>query len=500
MTKDLLLAIDIGTGSTRAALVTDSGKIAAFAAKEHAQIIPRFAWAEQRPRTWWDGVVLTVRSVLGQVTEGADRVAGIAACGQMHGTVLIDEAGDPVLEEVPLWNDKRTRALVDRFLQDNDTGALRKATANPATVAWPGFKLAWIKQNAPKSYDAARTFLTPKDYINFKLTGERRIDFCEASCSYMFDLRTGAWSRELLQMLDLDADKLPPLGAASDLLGSVTPKAARLTGLRAGTPVAVGAGDFPAALLGSGVTRAGQECEITGTSTLVVATVNKPDPDPAIANLSCITGGWAAFAIVDATGDAIRWARTLFHGGESGYTDLIALAEDVPAVSEGVLFLPYLNGERIARKPNSRGQFFGLTSRHTVGHLNRAILEGVAFACNRQMRLFRQKGYRFDRVIAAGGGAKSSLWLRIKASIYNCPIVIPSEPECGVVGCAMLAGVASGLFADLEIEAARQVRYTGEIEPNPEWTERYAAAQRLFDDIYESSERFWDRLERCRVP
>ncbi|HKM59207.1 MAG TPA: FGGY-family carbohydrate kinase, partial [Chthoniobacterales bacterium] len=234
--------------------------------------------------------------------------------------------------------------------------------------------------------------------------------------------------------------------------------------------------------------------------TLVVATVDRPDPDPAIANLLCITGGWAAFAIVDATGDAIRWARTLFQGGESGYSDLIALAEDVPAVSEGVLFLPYLNGERIARKPNSRGQFFGLTSRHTVGHLNRAILEGVAFACNRQMRLFRQKGYRFDRVIAAGGGAKSSLWLRIKASIYNCPIVIPSEPECGVVGCAMLAGVASGLFADLEIEAARQVRYTGEIEPNPEWTERYAAAQRLFDDIYESSERFWDRLERCRVP
>jgi xylulokinase len=494
MTKDLLLAIDIGTGSARAALVTSSGIIAAFAAKEHSQIIPRFAWSQQRPRTWWDGVMLTVRTVLGQIPEAADRIAGIAACGQMHGTVLIDETGELVLEEVPLWNDKRTRALVDRFLHEYDAAGLRAATANPPTVAWPGFKLAWIKQNAPKSYAAARTFLAPKDYINFKLTGERRIDFCEASCSYMFDQRTGGWSDELLSRLDLDLDKLPPLGAASDLLGSVTREAAQLTGLRAGTPVAVGAGDFPAALLGAGVTRAGQGCEITGTSTLVAMAVDRPAPDPEVANLLCVTGGWAAFAIVDATGDAIRWARTLFNEGQGDYADLTALAENVPAMSAGLLFLPYLNGERIARKSNSRGQFFGLTSLHTIGHLNRAVLEGVAFAANRQVTLFRQKGYRFDRILAAGGGAKSSLWLRIKASIYNCPVVIPSEPECGVVGCAILAGVASGLFSDLETEASRQVRYVGEIEPNPEWEERYAAAQRLFDDIYDSSERFWDRF------
>src|ERR1700732_2945851 len=218
MTQDLLLALDVGTGSARAALVSQSGKIVAFAAKEHSQIIPRFGWSQQRPRIWWEGVVCSVRRVLEEIPDAADRIAGVAACGQMHGTVLIDETGELVLEEVPLWNDKRTRELVRGFLLQHNPAALFSTTANPPTVAWPAFKLAWIKQNAPKAYDAARTFLTPKDYINFKLTGERIIDFCEASCSYMFDVRSRVWSKAILRLLDLDPDKLPSLGEASEVL------------------------------------------------------------------------------------------------------------------------------------------------------------------------------------------------------------------------------------------------------------------------------------------
>jgi len=495
MTKDLLLAIDIGTGSARAALVSLSGSILAFAAKEYEQIVPRFAWSQQRPQTWWDGVVFVIRQVLEAAPEAAERIGGIAACGQMHGTVLIDEYGELVVEEVPLWNDKRTRELVARFQRDHDANALRPATANPPAVAWPAFKLAWIKENAPKAYNAARTFLTPKDYVNFKLTGERRIDFCEASCSYMFDIRTRDWSKELLRILDLDADKLPPLGAASDMLGKITHEAAQMTGLREGTPVAIGAGDFPAALLGSGVTRPGQVSEITGTSTLVAVVSDWPAVDPSIANLFCVTGNWAAFTIVDATGDSIRWARSLFQSAGRDYDSLGALADNVPAGSEGLLFLPFLNGERFARKANSRAQFFGLTSRHTAGHLHRAILEGVGFASKRLIESMKTKGYQFNRIIAAGGGAKSRLWLEIKASIYNCPIVIPAEPECGVVGCAMLAGAASGAYSDLDDTIRRQIRYAGEILPNKEWSERYEKTQKLFNDLYESSERFWDRFE-----
>jgi xylulokinase len=495
MTKDLLLAIDVGTGSARAALVSQSGQIIAFAAKEYTQVIPRFGWSQQSPRIWWEGVLFGIRSVIEKVPNAAARIAGVAACGQMHATVLIDGDGELALEEVPLWNDKRTRDLVVRFLQEHETDSLFSVAANPPTVAWPAFKLAWIKQNEPKAYEAARTFLTPKDYINFKLTGERKMDFCEASCSYMFDIGRQVWSKKMLRFLDLDPEKLPSLGEASDLLGSVTKEAAELTGLRAGTPVAIGAGDFPAALLGAGVTAPGLGCDITGTSTLIALLSAHPAHDPIVSNLRCVTGGWAAFTIVDAAGDAMRWARKLFEGDEGGYEEIIAQAERVPAGSEELLFLPYLNAERLARKPNSRAQFFGLTSAHGAAHLHRAVMEGVGFAAKRNIELMKARGYRIDRMVAAGGGAKSRLWLEIKASIYDCPILVPSEPECGVVGCAMLAGCACGLFSNLEVVISQQIRYETEIYPKPSWTERYRKMQLLFDGLYESSEQFWDQFE-----
>ena len=496
MKKDLLLAFDVGTGSVRAALVAQTGKILAFTAKELDQVIPQFGWSQQSPRIWWDGLVFSIRSVLGRVAQSADRIAAIAGCGQMHGAVLVDSAGELVLEEVPLWNDKRTRELVDRFSAERDTEALLPIVANPPTVAWPAFKLAWIKQHQPKAYDAARTVLMPKDYINFKLTGERRIDLCEASCSYMFDIRSSDWSEKILKLLGLDPSKLPLVSPATELLGALTKEAARITGLRVGTPVAVGAGDFPVALLGSGVTSPGMGCDITGTSTVITLLAERPAVNPLISNVRAITGGWAAFTILDASGDAMRWARRAFHHQEAySYDQIVSLAEGVPAGSDRLLFLPYLNGERLAPKPNSRAQFFGLTSRHSAAHLYRAVMEGVAFASKRNIELMKSGGYCLDRMVTAAGGAKNRLWLEIKASIYDCPILVPSEPECGVLGCAMLAGLAVGLFSDLESAGSQQVRYEGEIAPNPAWSERYQKMQSLFDDLYQSSQKFWDRLE-----
>jgi xylulokinase len=496
MKKDLLLAFDIGTGSVRAALVAETGKILAFAAKELDQVIPQFGWSQQSPRIWWEGLVFSIRSVLNRVAHAADRIAAIAGCGQMHGAVLVDADGDLVLEEVPLWNDKRTRQLVDRFAEQRNPEALLPIVANPPTVAWPAFKLAWIKQNQPKAYDAALTVLMPKDYINFKLTGERRIDLCEASCSYMFDIESRDWSEKVLELLGLDPAKLPPISLATELLGAVTEEAARTTGLRVGTPVAAGAGDFPVALLGSGVTSPGMGCDITGTSTVIALLAEQPAFDPIISNVRAITGGWAAFTILDASGDAMRWARRAFHHQEAySYDQIISLAEKVPAGSDQLLFLPYLSGERLAQKPNSRAQFFGLTSRHSAAHLYRAVMEGVTFAAKRNINLMRSRGYHLDRMVTAAGGAKTRLWLEIKASIYDCPILVPGEPECGVLGCAMLAGVVVGLFSDLESAGSDLVRYDGEISPNPAWSERYQKMQSLFDDLYQSSEKFWDRLE-----
>jgi xylulokinase len=496
MKKDLLLAFDVGTSSVRAALVSETGKIIAFAAKELDQVIPQFGWSQQSPRAWWEGLVVSVRRVLEKIANGADRVAAIAGCGQMHGVVLIDDAGELVLEEAPIWNDKRTRDLVARFCAEQDTKALLPIVANPPTVAWPAFKLAWIKQNLPKTYDAAHTVLMPKDYINFKLSGECRFDVTEAASSYLFDIRTGAWSEKVLKMFGLDAAKLPLIGQATEVLGEVTKEAAESTGLRAGTPVVVGAGDFPVALFGSGVTSPGTGCDITGTSTVITILSEHPAADPIISNVRAIIGGWAAFTILDASGDALRWAHRTFHQQEPyGYEQMMSLAESVPAGADNLLFLPYLNGERLADQPNSRAQFFGLTSRHSAAHLYRAAMEGVAFATRKNIELMKSRGYRLDRMVTAAGGARTRLWLEIKASIYNTTILVPSEPECGVLGCAMLAGFAIGFFSSLESARADLVRYEREILPNPRWSERYQKLQLVFDDLYQSSEKFWDRLE-----
>ena len=242
MKKDLLLAIDVGTGSVRAALITSTGEMVAFSAREHDQIVPQFGWSEQRPASWWEGAVASMRTVLEKIDHAPGRVAAVAACGQMHGSVLIDGDGRLVLDRVPLWNDKRTRETVEEFQRTHDTKRLLPIMGNPPTVAFAAFKVMWIKRHEPQAYEAARTLLMPKDYINFRLTGARAIDFSEASCNYLLDVGRRVWSEEVVALLELDPRKLPPLREASDVLATVSRDGARDTGLLEGTRSWLGRG------------------------------------------------------------------------------------------------------------------------------------------------------------------------------------------------------------------------------------------------------------------
>jgi xylulokinase len=488
MKKDLLLAIDVGTGSVRAALITVTGETAAFSAREHDQIVPQFGWSEQRPESWWEGTTSSVRAVLNQIDQGPYRVAGIAACGQMHGTVLIDDDGRLVLDRVPLWNDKRTREMVDEFQRTHDTNRLLPIVGNPPTVAFAAFKLMWIKRHEPKAYAA-------KDYINFRLTGARAIDFPEASCNYLLDVGKQVWSEEIVRLTGLDRKMLPPLKNASEVLGMVNKEAASETGLLEGTPVVVGAGDYPVTLLGSGVTQAGMGSDVTGTSTLITLMTDEPVLDPAITNVQGVAGGWGAFTILDAGGDAMRWARRAFHDNQYSYERIVELAKEAPAGADRLIFLPYLNGERLAKQGNSRAQFVGLTSGHAAGHLHRAVMEGVAFASLRNIEIMKSRGNKLERLVAAGGGAKTRLWLEIKASVYGCPILTVADPECGVLGCAMLAGVGAGIFDSIDDAVRRLVRYDAEIQPDPLWSDRYQRMSAFFNRVYSQSETYWDEME-----
>ena len=499
MPRDLLLAIDVGTGSVRAALLTPAGDTLAFAAEEHEQIVPQFGWSEQRPLDWWHGAVAVIRRVLDSVAGAAARIAGIAACGQMHVTVLIDADGQPTLDAVPLWNDKRNRAELDVFSREQPWRDLLPLAGNPPSVAWWGFKLQWLQAHRSAAYARTAAVLSSKDWINFKLTGAMAIDAPEASCTYLFDVASGQWSEALCARLGIDRRLLPPIREPDAVLGGVSEQAAAETGLPAGVPVVVGISDYPAALLGSGVITPGLASDVTGTSTLLTLCTEAPVLDPVITNVRGALPNWSAFTILDAGGDAMRWARRAFHEKGTAYERIVTLAASAPPGAGMLLFLPYLNGERLGDCTNARAQFIGLTSAHGTAHLHRAVMEGVAFAAARNLRVMEAAGNRLDRLIAAGGGAKTRLWLEIKASLYGCPILTTAADESGVLGCAMLAGSGIGLYPDLRSAAERLVRFTGEIAPNPAWADTYAHLAPLFDHAYEQSRIYWTMLEAAEA-
>ena len=498
--KDLLLAIDVGTGSVRAALVDVRGPVLAFRAREHDQIVPAFGWAEQRPADWWDGAADSIRQVLDAVPDAARRVLAVAACGQMHGTVLLDANGALVLDSVQLWNDKRAAAEVAAFAAAHDIDALWPQTANPPSVAWPGFKLQWLRRHQPEALDRAAVLLMPKDYVNFRLTGRLGMDESDASCTYLFDARTNRWSGDLTARLGVDPALLPPVHAAHAVLGGVTAEAATATGLLAGTPVAAGTSDFAATLLGCGVSASHRGSDITGTSTLITAYADAPVQDAVVTNMRTADSAWAAFTILDAGGDSMRWARRVLHRNAASYDDIVTLAEAVPPGADGLLFLPFLNGERLGGAANARAGFIGLTSAHEAAHLHRAVMEGVAFAARRNLALLERQTGRIDSIVAAAGGARTRLWLEIKASLFDRTMLVPADPESGVTGCAMIAARAGGAMAGWEEARARFVRFGDEVAPNPAWRDRYARQGEVFDELCQSSRPIWDRLAALDAP
>jgi xylulokinase len=496
MSADLYLTIDIGTGSVRAALVDLSGTVLHIASREHEQIVPAFGWSEQRPEDWWTGVAHVVREAIGFIGGAAGRIAAVCACGQNHGTVLIDESGALTRTAAPLWNDKRTTDLVAAFEAKYRPEMYLAESGNPPATAWPAFKLQWLRDNDRRAYDAATTALMPKDYVNFRLTGERATDLTAASLSFMMNPTTSQWSQAMLERLGIDPAKLPPIRLPGDVLGQVNATAARETGLPEGLPVLVGGGDYPVALLGSGASRPGIGSDATGTSSILTQMSERPILHPEICNIIATAGLWGNFVLLESGGDAMRWARRAFHHNALSYAEIADCAGEAPAGADGLFFLPYLGGERLGEHRNARAQFFGLTARHGLAHLHRAVLEGVAFAVTRHLHLMEQaSGRRLEHIVASGGGAKAPLWLRIKASAYGIPILVPREPECGVIGCAAIAATATGRFSRLADALDAFVRYAEEIMPDPAWAERYQAMQYVFERIYQHSQDLYDSLD-----
>ncbi|MGQ8388133.1 xylulokinase [Klebsiella pneumoniae] len=446
--KDKILTIDVGTGSTRAAIVRIDGAMIGFAQREYEQTTPRAGWSEQAPSLWWQAACDCIREVLYRYPETAAQIAVIGACGQMHGTVLLDDRGELVEDRALLWNDKRSQPQVDAFNAREGWEKWLAHLNNPPAAAWPAFKLAWWRENHPDRWSQLAKVLMPKDYINFMLTGAMATDYSEASCYFLMDSETRSWSSQACETFGLRVDQLPELKLSSDIIGQVTPR---------------------------------------------------PLHHPLVNNLHLANAAWGGFTILDAGGDAVRWARLALADNQITHPQLLQEAAAVPAGAEGLLFLPYLTGERLAEHTNSRAQFFGLQRKHRRGHLFRAVLEGVAFASWRNLRQLQKCGQYPQQMIASGGGARSSLWLEIKAAAYNLPILSTRNQENGVTGCGIIAGVGVGLYADFASGVRQTVQFDKLISPDPRLRDYYHACCELFDTLYRQSAALYDRLDALSV-
>lgn len=487
--RDAFLAIDVGTQSSRAAVVSVDGQVLATVSRPQTMATPRPGWAEQNPAEWWDATRSNIRAVV-SATQSEARLRAVAVCAQMHGTVPVAPDGTPLAAAVQLWCDKRAAPIVAEVSARGDQEELRQRAGNLPSPAWSGFKMGWMKQEQPDLYDRAWKILTPKDFINLQLTGVAATDRSEASGSFLMDAASGTWSPELLEMLELDARYLPAIRASSAVIGTVLPEVARETGLLAGTPVVAGSGDMLALLLGTGVTRGGTACDTSGTASIISFYAGQPVAEPGLMNLHAAGPHWIAFGILDSGGGSLRWWRDQFHAspaedGDAVYAHMMAEAARIPAGSEGLLFLPYLLGERALGTADSRGVFFGLHPRHGRAHGTRAILEGICLDLRQSMELARRSGLAVTEMRTGGGGARSPLWSQIKADVYGVPVITTGAEEAGLLGAAILAGVGVGAYPS-EAEAADRLVHQGEqFQPELAAVARYDQLYALFQTLHE---------------
>jgi xylulokinase len=465
-----LLGIDVGTGGTRAVLLDDTGRVLSAATAEHTEMAsPQLGWAEQDPRDWWRAARAAVKDCLAQTNTKASEIAAIGLSGQMHGLVMLDAAGE-VVRPALIWCDQRTeeecRAITERV------GAKRliDLVANPALTGFTLPKIWWVRGHEPENWSRVRSVMLPKDYVRFKLTGARATDVADASGTLMFDVVNRRWSAEMLQASDLQSEILPEVFESPEITGRVSKEGAESSGLREGTPVVAGGGDQAAGAVGMGIVEPGNVSATIGTSGVVFAATSSPVVEPkGRIHTFChaIPGRWHVMGVTQGAGLSLRWFRDQFGG--ASYDVLMKEAAAAPAGADGLLWAPYLMGERTPHlDPNARGALVGLTAQHTRAHVIRAILEGVAFSLRDTFTIFRDLGVPVKSIRLGGGGARSPLWQQIQADVYGMPVNLIAAEEGAAYGAGLLAGVGAGAWPSVDEACKTAVHVAKRVEPHTE--------------------------------
>jgi xylulokinase len=455
-----VLGIDVGTGGTRAVIMDQQGRVFAAATEEHeAFTSPQIGWAEQRPEDWWRATGVAVRKALAEGDLKPEQIGCVGFSGQMHGAVLLDEA-DKVVRPAIIWCDVRTAMQCRELNEKIGAARLIRLTCNPALTNFTLTKLLWVREHEPANWKRVRSVMLPKDYVRFRLTGERATDVADASGTLMLDVASRCWSEEILQAAEIDASLLPALHESPVICGHISQLGSATTNLKPGTPVVGGAGDQAGGAVGMGIVAPGSVSATIGTSGVVFAATARPALDPkGRLHTFChaVPGLWHVMGVTQAAGLSLRWFRDNFgiaskdRNRADPYEALTDEAAAAPPGSDGLLFAPYLMGERTPHlDSNARGIFAGLTASHTRAHVIRAILEGVAFSLKDTLNIFAEIGVPANHIRLGGGGARSSLWRQIQADVYGKIVETVEAEEGAAYGAAILAAVGSGLWPSVE--------------------------------------------------
>lgn len=495
-----LLGIDVGTTGARAVVVDgEDGGVVAGATSEYPLYTPRPLWAEQDALDWWRGTVAAVREALSRARDAAGTidVEGVGLTGQMHGVVLLDGSGQ-VLGRSLIWCDGRTERECDEITATVGAERLIELTSNPALPGFSAPKLLWVRRNDPRQFERARRFLLPKDFIRFKLTGEYASEVSDASGTLLFDVAGRRWSDEMLRRLELDPALLPRVHESPEPSAVLSAAAADEVGLRAGTPVVGGGGDQAAGAVGNGVVRAGVVSSTIGSSGVVFAHAATPARDPrGRVHTFChaVPGAWHVMGVTQGAGLSLRWFRdevaaerekqAAAAAGRDAYDVLTELAAEAPPGCEGLLFLPYLMGERTPHlDPRARGVWFGLTAAHKRAHLTRSVLEGVAYSLRDCLEILVAMGLPIAEIRASGGGARSALWRQIQADVFGREVVTVNAKEGPAYGAALLAGVGVGRWASVPEACDACVAVTSRVRPSAEAQATHERGYAIYRRLY----------------
>jgi xylulokinase len=487
----LFLGVDLGTSSVKAIVVDSAGKVVGQGSADYPIHHPQPTHAEQAPEAWWAATILAVRQTIASLPT-SHAIAALSVTGQMHGTVLLDEAGQ-LLGPAIIWPDQRSHAEVEAITQRVGAGQLIATTGSPIATGFQAATLHWIHQHHPTTWASIRHALLPKDYLRWQLTNNFATDPSDAAGTLLLDATTRNWANDLLNLLEIDPAWLPLIQPSTAVAGALEPEAATALGLCPGLPVVTGAADTACSALGAGVTRADTLLlTLSSGGQLLIPTETMSIDPQGRTHTFCsalepsIGPGWYQMAALLNVGLVLRWLRDQLWelpGGDA-YTQMTTWAAQAPLGANGLLFLPYLMGERSPyMNAQARGLFIGLTLAQGRPEVTRAVLEGISLACYNAFTVLQAAGASPNRIILAGGGAASTFWRQLIADIFGRPVYPLAVSAQSALGAAMLAGAGTG-HLDLLATARTWTRLESPVQPNQEHHAAYQQLLPLFREAY----------------